>query len=236
MSFKLLLLDLDDTLCDYTGARALRLRNAFQRALSDSRQNVEDLEAMIAESIRIQPHGSDHFGALLRRYGVDDVAAARSREWYQTNRFHGLNLFAGARELLRDSRSADPNRKIGLITNGPADVQRAKIELLELAADVDFALISGEFGAAKPDPSIFREAMRLGGATEAETLMVGDSPEFDITGAHAVGIPAVWVNRGNRPWPLPGPRPEYEIRTIEALTSLFDPEGAATNPRGSGIR
>ena len=49
-------------------------------------------------------------------------------------------------------------RSIGLVTNGPADVQRAKIDLLELWPHIDFAVISGEIGIEKPDAGIFAEA------------------------------------------------------------------------------
>ena len=46
-----------------------------------------------------------------------------------------------------------------MITNGPADVQSAKIDLLGLRPYFDFCLISGEFGFWKPDRQIFLEAL-----------------------------------------------------------------------------
>jgi FMN hydrolase / 5-amino-6-(5-phospho-D-ribitylamino)uracil phosphatase len=220
--FKLILFDLDDTLCDYVGARAQRLRIAFGSAFEEDGTAPVDLDAVIAESIKVHPHGADHFAELLSRFGLqDEEAAARARHWYQTNRFHGLKLFPDALELLHLAKSACPGCKIGLITNGPAEVQRAKIELLELEAHVDFALISGEFGCAKPDPAIFREAMRLGGAAPEETLVIGDSPEFDIAGAKGLGISAVWVNRTGATWSFSGPCPDYEVDSLTAVGSLL---------------
>jgi putative hydrolase of the HAD superfamily len=218
----LVLFDLDDTLCDYAGARAGRLRTAFGTALAHSPGGAEvDLDRVIAESVAIHPHGSDHFGELLGRYGVDDPAVAQAaRTWYHANRFLGLTLFADAVEMLQAIRHAVPGRRIGLITNGPADVQRDKIDLLDLAAYVDFALISGEFGFAKPDPAIFREGLRLGDATVAETIFIGDSPEFDIAGARAAGIDAVWMNRLGLPWPA-APPPPVEVQSLEEVRVLL---------------
>jgi HAD superfamily hydrolase (TIGR01549 family) len=219
----LVLFDLDDTLCDYAGARAGRLRTAFQSALAhlgDDARSI-DLDELVAESIAIHPHASDHFGTLLGRYGVIDAEVIqKTRGWYHTNRFLGLELFGGAVALLHSIRDALPGRKIGLVTNGPAEVQRDKIALLDLLPSVDFALISGEFGTAKPDPAIFVEALRLGKAVADEAIMIGDSPEFDIAGARAAGIRAVWINRTGGPWPG-SPPPPLTVCSFAEIAALL---------------
>jgi HAD superfamily hydrolase (TIGR01549 family) len=233
---RLVLFDLDDTLCDYAAARAARLRIAFGHALAAARRREAratgalrdpagdrspDLDALIAASIAIHPHGADHFPELLRPYGVSPEAAALAVAWYRANRFHGLALFADAIATLEAVRLALPGGRLGLITNGPADIQRAKIEQLGLAPLVDFALVSGELGIEKPDPAIFREALRRGGAIAAEAIFVGDSPDHDIAGARAAGIRAVWMNRTGRPWPAPLPPPDDEVRDLAAFLALL---------------
>ena len=219
----LVLFDLDDTLCDYAGARAGRLRTAFRRALAHLEDDTisVDLDQLVAESITIHPHGSDHFGSLLSRHGVIDPEVIQStRAWYHANRFLGLQLFCGAVPLLQSIRDALPGRRIGLVTNGPAEVQRDKIALLELMPFVDFALISGEFGTAKPEPVIFEEALRLGHASADEAIMIGDSPEFDIAGARAAGIAAVWINRTGGLWPGSS-SPPLTVSSFAEIASLF---------------
>jgi putative hydrolase of the HAD superfamily len=219
---RLVLFDLDDTLCDYAGARAGRLRTAFGSALAHSPDIATiDLDQVIAESLAIHPHGSEHFPELLARYGVADPAVAQAaRSWYHSNRFLGLTLFAGAVEMLGAIRLAFPGRRIGLITNGPAEVQRDKIALLDLARHIDFTLISGEFGIAKPDPAIFAEGLRLGCASVEETVFIGDSPEFDILGADAFGIRAIWMNHTGLAWPAALPPPP-EVRSITDVRVLL---------------
>ncbi|MCC6790996.1 MAG: HAD family hydrolase [Thermomicrobiales bacterium] len=221
-----MLFDVDDTLCDYAGARAIRLRRAFAAAFEHAEiAPPRDMAGLIAQAIAIHPHGADHFAALLASHGVSLPEAAHvARVWYQTHRFHGLQLFPDALDTLALVRASGVNRKVGLITNGPAEVQRAKIELLDLLRHVDFALISGEFGVAKPDPAIFREALARAGATPAETLFVGDSPEFDVAGAHASGLRSVWVNRTGQPWSHDGPAPDHEVTDLTSLTPLLHEE------------
>jgi HAD superfamily hydrolase (TIGR01549 family) len=222
VTYKLILFDLDDTLCDYAAARAQRLRIAFGNAFTEVGIEPGDLDAMIAESILIHPHGADHFSDLLARYGVNNkIAAINSRRWYQSNRFHGLKLFPDALDLLKLVRSSSDGRTVGLITNGPAEVQRAKIALLGLEPHVDFVLISGEFGFAKPDPDIFREALRLGRALHFEAVVIGDSPEFDIAGARQSRIASVWVNRTGCRWKHPSPPPNFEVDSLSALIPLL---------------
>src|SRR5919109_3159761 len=99
---RLILFDLDDTLCDYARARALRLRLAFSLDLlevgADGGPKAErDLDHMIADSLAMHPHGCEHFPELFRRPGIADPAIAESASnWYRANRYHGLALFADA--------------------------------------------------------------------------------------------------------------------------------------------
>jgi putative hydrolase of the HAD superfamily len=85
-----------------------------------------------------------------------------------------------------------------VISNGTTSQQEAKIRQTGLDRYLADWVISEEAGVSKPNPRIFgiaadRARMRLSGA-----WMVGDSPEADIGGASAVGLPSVWLHRGRR--------------------------------------
>ena len=231
---KAILFDLDDTLCDYAAARETRLRIAFTRSIAACSRNGEeiDIDRMIVDSINLHPHGADHFPELFSRFGIEAPAEALSAaDWYRTNRFHGLKLFPEVREVvplvrLRLARSAPgAGRPVGIVTNGPAEVQRAKLDLLGIEDLVDFAIVSEEFGLSKPDPEIFHEALRYAGVSASEAVFVGDSPEFDIAGAQSADIPSVWVNRYDLAWNSPGPPPTRQIRTLAELPRLLGNEG-----------
>lgn len=232
---RLVLFDLDDTLCDYAGARSGRLRIAFTLAMAGrSPDGTVDIDRLIADSLATHPHGTEHFGELFARHGIGGEAeAAIAAEWYRTNRFHGLRLFADAVETLQTVRQALPGRRLGMVTNGPTEVQRAKIDLLGVAAHVDFVIISEEFGAWKPDPAIFREALRLGRAEAAEAVFVGDSPDHDMAGARAAGIRAIWINRTGRPWPAAAPPPDFEVADLASVRTLLEARGEKREARRS---
>lgn len=220
-----ILLDLDDTLCDYSSARDQRLRRAFGDATGLAAGSPA-LETLVQASVLMQPHGADHFAELFAAHKVGSARAAeRATAWYRANRFHGLRLFPDAipaLAALRGAGSRRPARPVGIITNGPADVQADKVELLHVGGLVDFVIISGVFGVAKPDPAIFVEALRRAGATPEETVFVGDSAEHDIAGAQAAGLRSVWINRAGSPWSLPAPGPDRQIEHIGQLPALLN--------------
>ena len=231
---KAVLFDLDDTLCDYATAREARLRRAFTLEPDAGRRVREGivLDQMIAESIQMHPHGADHFVDLFARFGAADPSEAHAAaDWYRANRFYELRLFPDVREVFREvraalrSRAPRAARPLGIVTNGPAEVQRAKLALLAMVDLVDFAVVSEEFGVAKPDPTIFREALRLSGVSAGDAVFVGDSAEFDMAGARAAGIASVWVNRNDLPWTESGPRPARQIRSLGELPRLVGFEG-----------
>src|SRR5215204_2089498 len=81
---KAVLFDLDDTLCDYAAAREARLRRAFTLSADGGipPRLAADLDRMIAESIRMHPHGADHFEELFARFDFADARAARvAADW-----------------------------------------------------------------------------------------------------------------------------------------------------------
>ncbi len=132
----------------------------------------------------------------LATLGVDDPTMARSMAgMYIENQRRGHRLIEGAAALVRTLHGS---RRLGLLTNGPADIQRHKFEGTGLADCFDTVVISGEVGVGKPDPAVFVEVLDRLGATPETTVMVGDSWERDVVGARQVGMAAVWV-AGGRP-------------------------------------
>lgn len=73
---------------------------------------------------------------------------------------------------------------------------------------------SAEYGARKPDPSIFASALQLAGVPASKAIHVGDSLEDDVAGARAAGIEPVLLRRDGSPGP-------EGTRTIANLIELF---------------
>ena len=90
-----------------------------------------------------------------------------------------------------------------------------------LAGLFHVAVTSGDVGAAKPDPAIFRAALSRAGVHAHEAVHVGDQPSSDVQGALAVGIRPVLLDRDLN---LPRYRECPRIESLAELPALLDRE------------
>ena len=109
---------------------------------------------------------------------------------------------------------------LGVATNGPADVQRIKLTVSGLRRFFSVVVASSDVGSGKPDRRIFDVAVAQLRVAPADVLVVGDSLEKDVAGAHAAGLRCVWVNRAGADRD-PACAPDAEIRTLADLPALL---------------
>jgi len=122
-----------------------------------------------------------------------DARADALSDRYIAGQRSGHPLLPGGPELVRRLAEKVP---VALVTNGPPDIQRLKVEQAGIAGDLSAVVISGEIGIGKPDPAVFAHALELLHAEPRHSVMVGDSWERDVTGALASGMRAVWISHG----------------------------------------
>ncbi len=84
------------------------------------------------------------------------------------------------------------NLRLGIVSNGFANVQRANIEGLGIADYWDGILISEAEGLRKPDPALFGRALERLGLRPDEAAFVGDHPANDIEASVRVGMVGLW--------------------------------------------
>jgi putative hydrolase of the HAD superfamily len=99
------------------------------------------------------------------------------------------HLFDGCIELLEH---LDGNYELHCITNGFIEIQDKKLINSKLKPFFNTILTAEEAGTKKPDPKIFELAMKRAGATAGNSVMIGDSYEADIMGAHQVGMKTIY--------------------------------------------
>jgi len=83
--------------------------------------------------------------------------------------------------------------KLGILTNGMAEIQARKIRALGLASLVDVIVYATEhgLGLGKPEPAPFREILARLGVEPSHAVFVGDDEWCDIAGAHRAGMRTV---------------------------------------------
>ncbi len=123
--------------------------------------------------------------------GLDDADADARFALYLTGYESHWRLFPDAMPVLEELAE----HGVGVITNGDATQQQAKLDRTGVTHRVKVVAISGALNLRKPDARIFHEACRLGGADPATSWHVGDRLNDDARGATAAGLTGVWLCR-----------------------------------------
>ena len=132
--------------------------------------------------------------------------------------FAACEWIAGAADVLTWCRNA--GLRLGVITNGPSGMQRAKLRALELADRVDVILVSEEEGVSKPASEIFHRAADRLGVSPKQCVFVGDNPIADVDGARRAGMLDVWIQR-EFPWPAELAAASHSIISLSSLPDLL---------------
>ncbi len=158
------------------------------------------------------------FTRVRERYGLREAADHMWADYRAT--YPG---YARIRPEVLDAlgRLREARFRLGIVTNGTAQTQRAKIDRTGLAAWVDAVCVSEEVGVRKPDQVIFAVAAHRCGATlSGGGWMIGDSPALDVAGGAGAGLATVWIRRG-RSWTGDGPAPDHVADdVVEAMDWL----------------
>ena len=221
--------DLDNTLCTYTLSVAEVLGEALRRAQM-SPDALGDLSAAAAQYWRMWDEVQGAFESterirahilerLLAEGGSDDsTCAVHLSDAYGVVRAEsGIRPFDGVERLLNDLKD---RYALGLLTNGPSDIQWEKIRHLGFGDVFDAIVVAGDVGIYKPDPRIFEMLLDRLDVRASATLFVGDNHEMDIVGAHRTGMHTAWVRR-NGTRPTEDVIPDIEIPDAPSLREVL---------------
>ncbi|HXW76623.1 MAG TPA: HAD family hydrolase [Candidatus Eremiobacteraceae bacterium] len=155
----------------------------------------------------------------LTRYGIDDESlATKLARRFDELRVQRVELFPEAVPVLT---ALHQRYRMAIITNGYAETHDKKIARLELGRFFDHIVLAGDLEMVKPNPDIFRHAMKLLDARPEESLMVGDRYDRDIIGAHEAGMRAVWIRCRDEMVPEGARAPDATITSIAELPAVL---------------
>ena len=92
--------------------------------------------------------------------------------------------------MLEELRSSDI--VLGMITNGYGKFQMDNINALGIESYFETILVSEWEGIKKPDPRIFRRALKKLNIAPSQSVFVGDHIENDIRASENVGMTGIW--------------------------------------------
>lgn len=237
---KAILFDLDDTLITHKGVADKALETACSSLLAQRDMPFDHLALIRAvNEVRAwfwrdperhrtgrldldNTHRTIFSKALAALSFYDDEAARFLAEQYGKRQEDLTRLFPKTVETLDTLQKT--GYRMGLVTNGSSQKQRAKISKFSLEKYFEFCLIEGEAGFGKPDPRIYEKALSLLRLKAREVWMVGDNLSWDVEAPKKLGINAVWAHTRNSYFlEQPDIIPDLTIRDIAELPALLGP-------------
>lgn len=109
------------------------------------------------------------------------------------NHMPNIELYPGVREML--IRIKNSGRKLGIITDGRPEGQRAKIEALNIGDLFDKIIITDELGGAeyrKPNTKAFELIRDFFNVDCEKMVYVGDNPSKDFYGPDSIGMKSMF--------------------------------------------
>ena len=196
--------DLDRTLWDFESNSEATLIELFEELKLTQKLGVSDKE-FIKEYKRINElFWADYrngiigketlryarFEAAMKFFGHSDRELATTiGEEYIHRSPRKTGLVDGAIDILDYLK---PKYQLHIITNGFDEVQQVKMDSSGLTPYFLEVITSEEAGAKKPSNIVFDYAREKSGATNRNSIMIGDHLEADIDGALGVGWKAVY--------------------------------------------
>jgi len=180
--------------------KMIAIRNRVAEELKGKTTNLED----------IRFHAFKHTLEEIGR--PDEKLAHHLNEVYLRHRFEDTEPYEDALPTLHTLRES---YALALLSNGNSYPERCGFEGV-----FQSVVFSQYHNVEKPDPEIFRIALRELGCSEAELLHVGDSLENDVEGAHNAGIRCAWLNR-NQTRNNTNTKPDYEIHSLTELLDML---------------
>lgn len=236
---KTLLFDLDDTIISYGGVAPQAWAEACEKHIHHFPSlSASQLKAAIDEASSwywsdAERHRKGRLNLKKARRDVMDLTfknlsetvsdlppqevAHQIADFFSVRREELVHPFPEAIETLQQIRA---NKiPLGLLTNGAAEVQQAKIDRWDLEQYFDIILIEGALGYGKPDARVFERALFHFEIAPHHATMIGDNLEADIYGASQLGINTVWNDW--RKAGLPQNTPAQPDRTIHHISELL---------------
>ena len=184
----------------------------------------DELRALFAAGVR-----GNTFDRWLEERGLP--AHAFVPEMVRVYREHEprLSPFPEVPELLAALRRGS---RLGLVSDGPLAVQRAKLAAVGLEQFFDAVVFSDAWGREAWKPSLlpFTTVLERLGTPAAASVYVADNPVKDFLGARRVGMRTVRVRRPGGEYAHLGP-PAGEHAPHATIESLRDLEGALVRLR-----
>lgn len=203
---KYLLIDLDNTIFDFTKAELLSLRITFEKLKIEVKEEYINTYLKINDSLWKALEKKEINKSELSRLRfvktfdilkLDPSKALEAEKIYNSELAKHPFYLDGAEIAVKE---LSKKYQIFIITNGFSTIQRPRINNSSLKDYISGLYISEEIGHDKPSKAYFEYVLKaIGDRDKRHYLIVGDSVTSDIKGALNMGIESVLITKSPDP-------------------------------------
>jgi len=179
-----------------------------------------ELEALLDQGVR-----GDTFNELLRHYGLQPQELVPQMVSLYRRHRPEIALYPGIAELLIRLKKF---HLLGLVSDGPVEMQRSKLDALQLHSSLDAVVLSDEFGVAfrKPSAKPFEAVIEKLKVYPHEAVYVAENCLKDFIGPRKLGMRSVRVREPSGFYthiepPSPDHAADVEIRSLADLEAVL---------------
>lgn len=198
MTYKGVLLDLDNTLYDYDTPHESALTDTLEKFAKKFGLPYADVAILFDRAKKMNHrqlaltaashHRLFYFQKMLELIGAFDIAYCLELDAYYWRLFmERIKPEPYVMDFLKEMHVPKC-----IITDFTAEAQYKKLIKLEMDPWIDHLVTSEEAGVEKPHPFIYTLALNKLGLKPEECLMIGDSYKKDCVGAQAMGIDSIY--------------------------------------------
>ncbi len=226
MTIKTVLLDIDDTILDFTkSARAAILRAAKDMQITFTEDMLEyyfQLNVMLWEDYENGEIDKDYifeqrFPRVFNEFNINADGIAfedKFKEYFKTE----CIFVDGAKEILEYLAS---KYKLYIVSNSNYDTQYCRLSTAGVCKFFSGFFVSDKVGYQKPTKEFFDCCFKqIPDFKPDETIIIGDSLTSDIKGGNMAGIKTCWLDK-NDIGELKTIIPTYKIYSLSEIKDIL---------------
>jgi len=225
LSIKVISFDLDDTLwpCYPTIIRAeKKLYQWLGQNVSVVTGCYSEQQLMQKRQMLMQQRSDlSHDLTALRLLFFDQLAVEfeLEKDWIEP----AFDVFYQARQQVTLFDDVKPvldelSKQFRLVSLTKGNADRVKTGI---AHWFEHSINSIDIGQSKSEPAIYQHVQRLANIDAQQMVHIGDDPVNDVAGAKKAGIHTIWLNRGEKQWPLEDIQPDATISRLHELPEVI---------------
>ncbi len=227
MMIKVIFIDIDDTLLDFSKCAKQSIANCFADFGADFHDYMFPVFEEINSGLWLQLEKGEitkkelygkRWEVLLNKFGIKNIDGDLFEEHFLEHLSESAEKINGAEEILK---YLSDKYKIYAASNGPHEQQLRRLKKSKLFKYFTDIFTSELLGVQKPEKAFYDLCFeKIGNINKDEAVLIGDSLTADIYGGNEYGLTTVWFNKKNIGI-KEDIHPSYTVNSLEEIKGIL---------------